>query len=289
MDGFKAFREHFKTLKDPEHKEALGRALDAFEGIWNDDTCDKARLDVVVEVAGAAATTLWSSGMEMLVQLASRDEAARDAFVVLARSRKASQRFAAIAVMDGRLPRPIVLDVLKAGLFDKSTKVRGHAFMRCNDLGAKELVEEMTRVAATLEGKAREEADWYIAMTRDGYALELGEDRAWITITYPWGSIKSAMVTLEEAAPDRIEATIARLRKEAEDDHAWGERLRARDEAREAAEAERREQLEKAAAERERVRDAAREVAEAERRERVAKAAAERERLGRIQPGSEDE
>jgi hypothetical protein len=277
-----------ETLKDPGHKEALGRALEAFEGIWNDEICDQARLDLVVEVAGGASSTLWSPGMEMLVQLASCHEAARDAFLALARSRKATQRFAAIAVMDDRLPRPIVLDVLKAGLLDKSAKVKGHAFMRCNDLAARELVEEMTRAAATLEGKAREHADWYLAMMRDGYALELAEDRATISITYPWGTISSAMVTLEEAAPDRIEATIARLRKQAEDDHAWGEMFRARQEAAEKAQAEERARLEKAAAERERVRELEREAAEAERRARVAAKAAERQRLGSLQPASEE-
>ncbi|WP_272425168.1 hypothetical protein [Polyangium jinanense] len=225
-------------MKDPKPKEALGLALAAFEGIWKDGTCDQARLDVVVGVAGAASTLLWSSGMEMLVQLASRDSSALEAFLALATSRKAGQRFAAIAAMDNRLPRATVLDVLRAGLLDKSSKVKMRAFLRCNDLAAKELVRDMTNVALGMEGKAREEADWYLALTRDGYVIEPDVDRATITIVYPWGSIISSPVLLEETTPERIEATLARLRKEAEDDHAWGERLRVRDEAQKKAERE---------------------------------------------------
>jgi len=225
-DGIAALRNFIDQQTDPAQKAALARAVEAFEGMLRDSTCDTARLGAVVEVAGAKERALWDAGTEMLVELASRHELAREAFVALARSRKAGQRYAAIALVDDRLPRPLVLDVLKAGLTDTSTKVRDHAFVRCNDLAARELVDEMAKVAATLAGKARESAEFYLALTRDGYLVKPGGTSASVVFMAP-GRMISRFVSPDEVTPDRIAATVARLRKEDEEEQAELARIRA--------------------------------------------------------------
>ncbi|MDC0667204.1 hypothetical protein [Nannocystis radixulma] len=218
-DGITTLRTFIARLTDPTQKQALTRGVDAFEAMLRESTCDAERLRIVVELAGANAMTLWNSGAEMLLELASRHEPARAAFLALARSPTAQQRFTAIALLDDRLPRPLVLDMLAAGLADRSARVRRHAFVRCNDLDARELVDEMTKVAAHLTGKAREEAEFYLALVRDGCVVELDGAHPRIVFMTP-GTLDprtkdmvSTRVPAEEATPDRLAATLARLRQ----------------------------------------------------------------------------
>ncbi|MBZ5713311.1 hypothetical protein [Nannocystis pusilla] len=218
-DGITTLRAFIAQLTDPAQKQALTRGVDAFEAMLRESTCDAERLRIVVELAGASAATLWNSGAEMLLELASRHELARAAFLALARSPTAQQRFTAIALLDDRLPRPLVLEMLAAGLADRSARMRRHAFIRCNDLDARELVDDMTRVAATLTGKARESAEFYLALVRDGCVVELKGAYASVVFMAPGKldprakSMVSMRVPAEEAPPDRLAATLARLRE----------------------------------------------------------------------------
>lgn len=154
----------------PERKELALRAIEAFVSF--DAQQDVTLLEPLAAAASSTNKAVYEVGAQLLALLALRFDAARERWRALATSRTVAARFRAMAYLDGRMPRPFLLDLVRLGLVDSSDKVRAKAVELTDELGLREMLPMLARMETEERSELVTKAlAFYVPMLRDGYAL----------------------------------------------------------------------------------------------------------------------
>lgn len=207
-DGLAVLRDAIAEC-DEATRPILSAAVQAFETLLAQVRGASELAPILAAVKTAALET---HGVEMLVELASRHPLAEVALRDAASAKAARTRLAVLRGLDRRLPPALLVDLLRAGLADKSAKARAAVLARAVDLDAKALAPDLEAYAASLaDPETQREAREEIALLRDGHVVERkASGRTWLTVKTPSGrtaqSVDEASVT-----PDRLPATVAAI------------------------------------------------------------------------------
>lgn len=180
-----------KQALPPEREELALKAIEAFVSF--DARQDVTLLEPLAAAAASTSKAVYEVGAQLLALLARRFEAGRDRWRALATSRLVTSRFRAVAYLDEHMPKPFLLDLVRAGLADSSAKVRAKAVEVADELGLREMLPVLTQMEAEERTELVTEAlAYYVPMLRDGFALtSYSADHHYVRFRLP-GALVSA-------------------------------------------------------------------------------------------------
>ena len=214
-------REHyekwFKSRRGPRDRDVeafILSAADAYDAIQVSGACSIEHLQRIVDVASSERGLAWNCGSDLLGKLAERWTQAADAILKMTTSPHAHVRFSAMCCVERGTPDVIGDAVLKAGIADKSAKVRWKAADTAEHFEKEHLLPQLiAALAAERNAKAKRSIERSMLMLRDGYTLTpmpSGELSLWIHT--PIGS-KGKFIKAEDLQTKGIEAIISEMRK----------------------------------------------------------------------------
>lgn len=157
---------------------------------------------------------LWNNATDLLMKLSGRWPAAADAIATMFSSTQAHVRFAALCSLGSQTPVAVTDTLLKAGLRDKSSRVRWKAADRADRLERRNLVPEITAaLAVESDDKARRSIELDLRMLRDGYWVKPESPGRSAVTARRYNGIASRTVTDDELRDKGLEAILAELRK----------------------------------------------------------------------------
>src|SRR5262245_6765167 len=157
---------------------------------------------------------VWNNATTLLKLLGERFDDAALSILEMSKNPKAHARFCALCCLGEKTNGDIVRTVIKAGVRDKSAKVRWKAVERARDLQLIELVPEITAALNTEKhGKTRSTIEFELRLLRDGYILEPeNQNRYLLTVSYHRGT-RMRYISDEKLKAEGIETLVAKLRK----------------------------------------------------------------------------
>ena len=212
-ERYAAWFEHRRGPRDPQEEAALLAVADAYDAAMQIGTLSTEQLQRVVEGASSRRALLWNNATYLLMMLSGRWPAAADAIVSMSRNRQAHVRFAALCSLGRETPAAITDAALKAGLCDRSSRVRWKAADQANRLERANLVAEIiAAMAAETDDKARGSIELHLRMLRDGHWVR-PESPGWSSVTARrHDGIASRSVSDEELRSKGLESILAELR-----------------------------------------------------------------------------
>jgi hypothetical protein len=201
------------NVKEAEKRRLLELAIDAYEEANAARTVTAKQIAPIVVAANSRFTWVWEKGCDLLVSLARKHPAARDAMWEMLNSRKVNVRFQIVACLDSRVPQSLSLQMIRQAIYDKGNRVRIKAAEAADRLHLKELLPDLeSRLASEDHPNAKEAIEDAIAMLRDGYRLEYEGDERWLTVrtTSGWALVS---ITQQDIDKGRLQSIIRRTKK----------------------------------------------------------------------------
>ena len=214
-ERYAAWFERRRGPRDAQDEADLLAIADAYDAAIMSGSLSAEQLESVVEGASSPRGLLRNNATKLLMKLSGRWPIAADAISNMFCSRQAHVRFAALCSLGRETPVSVTEALLKAGLRDKSSRVRWKAADRANCLERRNLVPEIN-AALNVESndKARRSIELDLRMLRDGYWVE-HESPGWTSVTARLhnGGITCRAVSNDEFRAKGLEGILAELRK----------------------------------------------------------------------------
>ena len=201
--------------RKPADEAALLAAADAFDAAQLSGRLAKSQLQQIVDGASSKGTLAWANSTDLLKVLSGQFAEAAAAIVEMSKHRQAHVRFNALCCLGKKTPTDTVHAVIRAGLIDKSSRVRWKAADRAHSLRAVELVPEITAaLKAEKHDKTRATIESELRLLRDGYLVDQSNnDGFYVTISYAGGAC-SRFINAKEMETQGIEAIVAKMRND---------------------------------------------------------------------------
>ena len=211
---YAAWLEQRRGPRDAQDEADLLSVADAYDAATESGALSAAQLERLVEGASDTRALLWNNATNLLMKLSGRWPEAAEAIATMFRSRRAHVRFAAICSLGRETPVAITDTLLKAGLCDKSSRVRWKAVDRANQLERRNLVPEITAaLASESDAKARGSMELDLRMLRDGHWVRSESPGRLLVTARLRNGISSRMVSDDELRAKGLDAILAELRR----------------------------------------------------------------------------
>lgn len=213
-------RERFETWfpkrrgsREPRFEAALLDVADAYDAIEASEDLAPKHLKVIVDAASHQRALLWENATELLGKLSERWRLAAEAIEQMFASRQSHVRFNALCSLTSKTPCDTVDRLLRAGLADKSSRVRWKAAQQAGRFGKTELVPELeSAMAAETKEKARAQISLELCLLRDGHIVEPAPDSGcYVTVRVKRG-IRTGYISDGEMKAKGIERIAAEFR-----------------------------------------------------------------------------
>jgi hypothetical protein len=212
-EHYAAWLERRRAPRDPEAEADLLAVADAYDAAMQSGTLSPEQLQRVIDGASDSRALLWNNATDLLKKLSGTWPAAADAMVTMFRSRKAHVRFATLCSLGRETPVTVTDALLKAGIRDKSSRVRWKAVDRANILERRNLVADIAAaLAVEPDDKARRSMELDLRMLRDGHWVR-PHSHGWSSVTARLhNGIASRTVSDDELRIKGLEAVLSELR-----------------------------------------------------------------------------
>jgi hypothetical protein len=200
--------------RDPQDEAALLAVADAYDAVQRSGLLSKQQLRTVVDGASNNRMLVWAGSTDLLMALSAQFAEVAAAILNMSQHRQAHVRFNALCCLGKKTPTDTVHAVIKAGLIDKSSRVRRKAADRAHTLRAVELVPEITAaLKAEKHDKTRATIEFELRLLRDGFIVNVSDDGQFdVTVSYP-GGICGRTVSAKEMKSRGMEAVVADMRR----------------------------------------------------------------------------
>jgi hypothetical protein len=213
-ERYAAWFERRRGPRDAKAEADLLAVADAYDAAMQDGMLSAEQLQRVVDGASDPRALLWNNATDLLMKLSGKWPAAADAIATMFRSGKAHVRFAALCSLGRETPVDVTDALMKAGLMDKSSRVRWKAVDRANTLERRNLVPEITAaLAAESDDKARGSMELDLRMLRDGHWVRPESPGRTSVMARLHNGIASKTVDDDELKSKGLEAILAELRR----------------------------------------------------------------------------
>jgi hypothetical protein len=214
-DKFRPWVEETLRPRFPELEAPLMAAVDAFDATQNSGQLLPERLLPILDAVSSPRRPLYENTCDFMRTLSARWPEANAAILTMSHSSKAHVRFNAILCLGKGTPATTVKTVLKAGLVDKSSRVRSKAADWIGRLRNVELVPELGAALATEQDpKTRSTMEFQLRLLRDGYILEPRPDGVYcVTVHTKQGGVMSSFVQRETLNARGIDVIVSELRQ----------------------------------------------------------------------------
>jgi hypothetical protein len=217
-------RERFETWlarrkpREPQWEAELLKVADAYDAVKVSGKLTPEDLRVVVDGASHSRALVWENSIQLLGWLSEKYPDAASAIAEMFKSRKSHVRFNAVCCLTpgtkGNVP-----ELLRAGMADKSSRVRWKAAEKTQELNLRELVPEMTAaLKAETNQRVLKSIEMSLGLLRDGYVFKWTQSLGYqITVPIHKGVYKGICgrsVTKKELDERGIEAIAEDLRKQ---------------------------------------------------------------------------
>ena len=201
----------------PELEVPLVAAIDAFDVILSANELAPHQLRPIVDAVSSSRRPLYENASGFMKTLSAKWPEVNAAILAMSRSSKAHVRFNAILCLGNSTPADIIEKVLKSGLLDKSSRVRGKAADWIGRLRRRELVGELAAaLSVEHDQKARSTIEFELRLLRDGYILEPEKDGGYrVTVHTDNGGVRSDPVDEVSLRTRGIDAIASELRRPA--------------------------------------------------------------------------
>jgi hypothetical protein len=187
-------------------------ALDAFKTLEKRKKFSRKDLTPILDAARSRWVASSCSGGTMLATLAITHPVAQECIREMIASRKKQERDSAVYLLDGRLPRSLIVGVLRQALSDRSHVVRTRAAQKCDTLELRELLPDLERQRAVeTDSYAKREFEFHTTILRDGYLVREEGDELAVTIRNQSGW-STRFITKKDLEPKRLKAIIDHMR-----------------------------------------------------------------------------
>jgi len=207
----------FRRRRGPRNAQDeadLLAAADAYDAAIRDGKLSAEQLQCIVEGASSPRALLRNNATELLTKLSGRWPEAADAISNMFCSRQSHIRFAALCSLGRETPADVTDALLRAGLCDKSSRVRWKAADRANHLERRNLVPEINAALnAESDGKARRAMELDLRMLRDGYWVKPASPGRTSVTARLHNGIASRTVSNVELRAKGLESILAELRE----------------------------------------------------------------------------
>lgn len=211
---FEAWLQGRRGPREPELERALLAAVDAFDVVNETGKLQDEELRLILDAASSSRALLWMNVVDLLGKLSEQWPAAAEAVMDMSRSPKAHVRFNALCCLKTGTPNAVVNTVLKAGLVDRSSRVRWKAADRTEGLEKINLIPELTAAFEVEQNaKTRNSIEHHLLLLRDGYIVEQEPDGGFQVTARTRGGIIGRGVTAEEFRAKGIGMIVSELRE----------------------------------------------------------------------------
>jgi hypothetical protein len=214
-------RERYeKWIKDilepryPELVKPLRAALGAYYRIKRSGHVGKRELDPILRCAYSSRTWLFGTAAEILSDLTSRHQEARDAVRKMTADGQSRVRYTAVICLGRRTPRAFTAELLRKALRDKSSRVRGKAadWILLRDLNG--FVPDLQEALITeRHEETKQTIDFSLRLLRDGFILHQEDDGFDLSVKLADGVIGCYSVSAKEMKRKGLPKIIAEKRK----------------------------------------------------------------------------
>ena len=211
---FEPWLESYLRKRCPELESDLLAAIDAFDRLENGADVTEESLSPIVEAVKSSRRPLYENASDFMQVLTSQYPLARDIVKQLANDSASHVRFNAILCVGNQAPQDFKIDIITAGLLDKSATVRTKAADWALRLRLDGITPEL-EVALKKERNrgARETMELTLPLLRDGYILRpAGDGQVAITVSTPRATVSTRYMNASEIESRGIEAVVAELR-----------------------------------------------------------------------------
>jgi hypothetical protein len=206
-----------KTLRPrfPELEAPLMAAVDAFDAAQESGRLLPEQLAAIVAALSSPRRPLYENVCGLMGTLSANHPEAEAAILAMSRSPKSHVRFNALICLNKSTPAGTMEQVLKAGLLDKSARVRIKATDWICGLRKAEFVHELAAaLLAERQSDVRRTMSFVLRLLRDGYILEeVEQDCKSVTVLTEEGGVRNRIFTEETLRTQGIDAVVIELRR----------------------------------------------------------------------------
>jgi hypothetical protein len=187
--------------------------LRGYEWIKTNKRIDRTHLNSVIRAASSSRVTLSATATDFLKDLSARYPEVCEAILKMVNDRRWFVRSSALLSVGRETPRDLVITILKMGLRDRSTRVRGLAAWQVQSLHISEMItglEDQNEIEPNPEVKYT--IDMNLRLLRDGYFIQIINGFS----PYVWipteNGIGGATISQNEIDAKGIQSVISELR-----------------------------------------------------------------------------
>jgi len=211
-DRFEPFLARVIRTRYPDVEVLLTAAFDAYDAIVEAGAVTPDLLAPIVASVESSRRPVYENTVDLLRRLSENHGAALAAIEKLARDRRAHVRFNAILCLGKETPGDFTLSILRAGLRDKSARVRQKAADWAGRLRSRDMVPDLAEASKVeADPKTRETIEFELRLLRDGYIIEPAEDGVFSITTHSRSGVRGCHVTQATLEQRGIEAIVAEL------------------------------------------------------------------------------
>jgi hypothetical protein len=212
------FRKSLRNrTKEPAERMAMAlAAIDALEACKRG--VNAAKLRPLVIAASSPHKLVYETGCNLLVWLAARHTAAQQCFQEMARDKKATARFHAVAFLDEEhFPEPLRREIVQLALGDRSPNVRLKGIERAEQFEFTEFIPRLEEMQRTETNKSvRETLAMLLPLLRDGFILHpSGNGNYFLSVRRPKGTLGALFISEKHYSEEFVRQQVARLRAKA--------------------------------------------------------------------------
>jgi DNA-binding transcriptional ArsR family regulator len=213
-ERFATWLQSRRGPREPKLEALLLRVADAYDTVKEREELLADQLRLIVEAASSSRALLWTNCVSFLGVLSQQWPQAAEAVLAMSRNRIATVRFNAICCLTAGTPEAVITAVLKAGLVDKSSRVRWKATDVLEKLEKRSLIPELTSaLAAEQNAKTRRALEHHLLLLRDGYIVEQESDSTFQVCARTRGGCAARGVTEAELRAKGIDRIVSEIQK----------------------------------------------------------------------------
>jgi hypothetical protein len=213
-------RERFEAYfrlpgpKDPVREKIILAAADAYDAAAASGNMTEEHLRTIVQAVSHPSTRIWESCCSLLAAASERWQIAAEAIITMLRERRAHIRFSAICSLGEKTPAAVIDKVLKAGLVDRSARVRWKAADMACSLDQRQLIPDVAAaVSRERNASAKDTIDFALHFLRDGFLVRRQDNGSyWVSVRLSRGGTGTE-ISEREFAEKGIEAIVDEIRR----------------------------------------------------------------------------
>jgi hypothetical protein len=203
--------------REPAERMAMAlAAVDALEACKRGVSATTLRPLVIA--ASSPHKLVFETGCNLLVWLAARHTAAQDCFRNMARDKKATARFHAVAFLDEEhFSEPLRREIVQLALDDRSPSVRLKGIERAEQFRFTDFLPRLEEMQRTETNKGvRQTLAMHLPILRDGFFLRpAGDGNYLLIVRRRGGELGGPFISKKHYSEEFVRQQVARLRAEA--------------------------------------------------------------------------